>query len=101
LLEAGVEIYEYQPTMYHLKLLVADGIWTSVGSSNVDPRSFAINDESNLNVYDEGFALTQSEMFERDLQESKRISLLDWRDRSWKDKALDALLPSWDRSCSD
>jgi cardiolipin synthase len=91
LLEAGVEIYEYQPTMYHLKMLVADGIWTSVGSSNFDPRSFTINDESNLNVYDEEFARMQGDMFERDLLESKRISLLEWQDRPWSDKVLDAI----------
>jgi hypothetical protein len=56
LLEAGVAIYEYQPTMYHAKVAVVDEIWTSVGSTNFDTRSFRLNDEANLNVFDTGFA---------------------------------------------
>lgn len=91
LLEAGIEIYEYQPTMYHVKLLVVDSIWTSAGSSNFDPRSFSINDESNINVYDEDFARTQIQIFERDLKESRRISLGQWRERGWSDKILDTV----------
>ncbi len=91
LLEAGVEIYEYQPTMYHVKLLVVDAIWTSAGSSNFDPRSFSINDEANMNVYDEDFARTQIRIFERDLQKSRRISFDEWQARSWSDQTLDAL----------
>ena len=58
LLEAGVEIYEYQPTMYHSKVMIVDGLWTSVGSTNFDNRSFRLNDEANLNVLDEEFAAT-------------------------------------------
>lgn len=91
LLEAGIEIYEYQPTMYHTKLLMVDAIWTSAGSSNFDPRSFSINDEANMNVYDEDFARSQIQIFERDLQDSRRISLEEWQDRSWSDKILDGL----------
>lgn len=53
LLEAGVRIYEYQPTMMHSKVLVIDGVWSSVGSSNFDDRSFRLNDEANLNVFSE------------------------------------------------
>ena len=56
LLSAGVEIYEYQPTMYHCKVMIVDGIWVSVGSTNFDNRSFRLNDEANLNVLDRGFA---------------------------------------------
>ena len=48
----GVEIYEYQPTMYHCKVMIVDGLWTSVGSTNFDNRSFRLNDEANLNIYD-------------------------------------------------
>ncbi|HEU4708736.1 MAG TPA: phospholipase D-like domain-containing protein [Methylophilaceae bacterium] len=89
LLEAGVEIYEYQPSRYHVKLLVVDGVWTSVGSSNFDPRSFAINDESNLNVYSAAFAQKQIEIFNRDLRQSRRITLQEWRERSLWNKFLD------------
>lgn len=89
LLEAGVEIYEYQPARYHVKLLVVDGAWTSAGSSNFDPRSFAINDEANLNVYSPAFARTQIEIFNRDLRQSRRITLEEWRARSLWTKLLD------------
>jgi cardiolipin synthase A/B len=89
LLEAGVEIYEYQPTMYHVKLLVADAMWTSAGSSNFDSRSFSINDESNMNVYDADFARTQIQIFQRDLKNSRRISLDEWRGRPWSEKVID------------
>ena len=49
LLESGVEIHEYQPTMYHCKVMIVDGLWTTVGSTNFDPRSFSLNDEANVN----------------------------------------------------
>ena len=55
LLKAGAEIYEFQPTMYHCKVMVIDGFMVSVGSTNFDERSFKLNDEANLNVYDAGF----------------------------------------------
>ena len=59
LLEAGIQIYEYQPTMMHCKVLVIDGVWSSVGSSNFDDRSFRLNDEANLNVFSEDLAREQ------------------------------------------
>jgi cardiolipin synthase len=89
LLEAGAQINEYQPTMYHVKMMIVDDVWVTVGSTNFDPRSFAINDEANLDVYDAAFALRQKMIFDRDLQHSLRISLSRWRDRSWYDKSLD------------
>lgn len=69
---AGVEVYEYEPTMAHAKLLIADGLFVSVGSSNLDSRSLRINDEANLNVFDAGFAAEQTRIFRRDLARSKR-----------------------------
>lgn len=60
LLAAGVELYEYEPTMNHTKLLIVDGTFVSVGSTNFDPRSLRINDEINLNVLDEKFAREQT-----------------------------------------
>jgi cardiolipin synthase len=86
LLEAGAEIYEYQPTMFHCKVMVVDDLWTSVGSTNFDNRSFAINDEANLNVYDSDFAKQQVVIFEQDLKRSRRITLEEWRNRPWHEK---------------
>ncbi|AEG93637.1 cardiolipin synthase [Ramlibacter tataouinensis] len=81
LLEAGVEMYEYQPTMFHCKMLIVDQLLTSVGSTNFDPRSFHLNDEANLNIYDAGFARRMTEVFEADLARSRRITLDQWRRR--------------------
>jgi cardiolipin synthase len=81
LLEAGVEIHEYQPTMYHVKVMVVDGMWASVGSTNFDPRSFSLNDEANLNVMDAEFARQQEQVFEDDKLQSRRITLEMWRKR--------------------
>jgi cardiolipin synthase len=86
LLRAGAEIYEYQPTMFHCKVMVVDELWTSVGSTNFDNRSFAVNDEANLNIYDAAFARRQVEIFEQDLKRSRRITLQEWEARPWTEK---------------
>ena len=90
LLRAGAEIYEYLPSMYHVKVMIVDALWVSVGSTNFDARSFAINDEANLNVYDARFAADQIGIFEEDLRHSRRVTLHDWESRSLFEKALDA-----------
>ena len=89
LLRAGIEISEYQPTMFHCKVLVVDGLWISVGSTNFDSRSFAINDEANLNIDDAAFARRQIEIFEADLARSKRVTLGAWEQRPWSEKLLE------------
>lgn len=81
LLDAGVEIYEYQPTMIHCKVLVVDGHWCTVGSANFDNRSFRLNDEANLNVFDRAFAAEQVAIVEADLQQCVRITPSRWRAR--------------------
>lgn len=86
LLRAGVEIYEYQPTMYHCKVMVVDNLWTSVGSTNFDSRSFSANDEANLNIYDAEFARTQEKVFDQDLKQSRRITVEEWESRPWLEK---------------
>ena len=86
LLEAGAQIHEYQPTMFHCKVMVVDGLWTSVGSTNFDSRSFAVNDEANLNIYDADFSRRQVRIFEEDLRRSRRVSLEEWRNRPWTEK---------------
>ncbi len=81
LLEAGVRIFEYQPTMFHVKVMVVDGLWSSVGSTNFDERSFRLNDEANLNVLDGDFARVQEGVFEEDKAQSREVTLEMWRNR--------------------
>ncbi|HWI98101.1 MAG TPA: cardiolipin synthase [Burkholderiales bacterium] len=89
LLRAGVEIYEYQPTFYHVKVMTVDGLWVTVGSTNFDTRSFSTNDEANLNVYDRAFAAEGERIFERDLGRSRRITLEEWEARPLREKLLE------------
>jgi cardiolipin synthase len=86
LLRAGAEIYEYEPTMFHVKAMVVDGLWTSVGSTNFDTRSFSTNDEANLNVYDAEFAAVQARVFAQDLARSRRITVEEWQNRPLTEK---------------
>ena len=86
ILRAGAEIYEYQPTMYHCKVLVVDGLWTSVGSTNFDNRSFRLNDEANLNVLDADFAARQTADFEADLKHARRVTYEEWVNRPWTEQ---------------
>ena len=89
LLEAGAEISEYQPTMFHCKVMVVDDLWSSVGSTNFDNRSFRLNDEANLNVYDREFAQQQISIFNDDLSKSRRITLAQWEKRPWQEKLME------------
>ena len=89
ILAAGAELYEFQPTMYHCKVLVVDGLWVSVGSTNFDNRSFRLNDEANLNVYDRDFAARQTADFEADLKHSRRVTFDEWSSRPWTEKAME------------
>jgi cardiolipin synthase len=89
LLEAGVEIYEYQPTMFHCKYMIVDQQWMSVGSTNFDDRSFRLNSEENLNILDKDFAEIQARVFAEDLKNSKRVSLDQWRARPILEKTED------------
>jgi cardiolipin synthase len=86
LLEAGVAIHEFQPTMLHTKMLIVDGAMTSVGSTNFDIRSFRLNDEASLNVHDAGFAARMTEVFERDLARAERYTLERWRRRPRRER---------------
>lgn len=91
LLKEGVQIFQYQPALFHCKVLIVDRYLVSVGSTNFDQRSFRINDEANLNVLDKAFAETQEEDFENDLKLSKQITYEQWLDRPFKEKALGKL----------
>ena len=95
LLKAGVEIYEYQPSMYHCKFMIIDGFWTSVGSSNLDPRSLRLSEEANLNVYDEAFAGQHTAMLERDIAQSKLITELKHERRGILDRVGEFFASLW------
>ncbi len=81
LLEQGAEIYEYQPTMMHAKVVVVDGIWSMFGSANYDNRSLELNDELNVAVTDRQLAERFLRDFEHDLTRSTRLELNTWRQR--------------------
>jgi cardiolipin synthase len=81
LLRAGIEIHEYQPAMFHCKMFLVDSQLASVGSTNFDNRSFRLNDEANLNVYDRAVVERLETVFEGDLRVSKPISYEQWRNR--------------------
>ena len=85
LLKAGVRIYEYQPTMYHMKMMIVDDVFVSVGSANFGNRSFRLNDEANLNVFSHEFAEGQARVFDDDKQHSREVTYKDWKHRGgWK-----------------
>jgi len=91
LLEAGVEVYEYPAALLHAKTMVVDSRWATVGSTNLDRRSFALNDEINLVVYDEAIAHRLERIFEADLARSRRITYEGWRNRSMMSRFLEFL----------
>ena len=89
LLEAGIQIFEFEPTMFHCKVMVVDDRWVSVGSTNFDNRSFHLNSEANLNILDAALASEERQAFERDRLRSRRISLDEWRHRPRLDRIGD------------
>ena len=91
LLRAGVRIYEFQPTMYHPKLLIVDDVWASFGSTNLDERSLRLNDEATLNVFGKQFAQTQIDLFNEDLNQSRQVTLAEWQARPLTEKVTDWL----------
>jgi len=91
LLAAGAEIREYGPTMYHCKVMIVDEFLVSTGSTNFDNRSFRLNDEANLNIYDAEFAREQVAVFEEDLARSRRITLAEWEQRPWRERVAERL----------
>ena len=90
LLRRGIRIFEYQPTMMHAKTMVVDGIWTTIGSSNFDDRSFRLNDEVNVNVYDEAIARQVETMFFEDVARSTEITPRKWLRRPAFDRLKEA-----------
>jgi cardiolipin synthase len=91
LLEAGIQIHEYSAALLHAKTIVIDGIWATVGSTNLDYRSFRLNDELNLVAYDKEFAAQLEKVFQEDLAYAERIDLAGWRDRSVRGRMFELL----------
>jgi cardiolipin synthase len=92
LLREGVEIHLYQPTMLHTKMLIVDTELVSVGSTNFDLRSFRLNDEASLNVFDVGFAVQMTTVFERDLRDATAFSYAMWLARPLREKIAETLI---------
>jgi cardiolipin synthase A/B len=85
LLEAGVEIYEFRPTMLHQKTMLVDGVWATIGTANFDNRSFAMNEETNLCFHDRNVAEELRAIFTADLEQCERVDFDQWRRRGlWK-----------------
>ncbi len=83
LIRAGVEFYEYQPSLFHCKIMIVDDVWVTAGTVNFDNRSFRINDENSLNVWDKDFAVRQIKAFEGDKAKARRISVQEYQSRPW------------------
>jgi cardiolipin synthase len=83
---AGVRIYEYEPTMFHAKVMIVDGLWVSVGSTNFDDRSFRLNDEANVNVIYAEFGAAQAREFTDDQARAHEVTLQGWRRRPLKER---------------
>jgi cardiolipin synthase A/B len=91
LLKAGIEIYEYRAALLHAKTMVIDGVWATVGSTNLDNRSFALNDELNAIFYDRAVAQRLEKVFQDDLAHSQRVTYEAWRKRGLKEKFLEVI----------
>jgi cardiolipin synthase len=88
LLQAGIRIYEYEKGMTHLKLLVVDSLWSVIGTTNFDNRSFEHNDEVNVGIRDQGVARRLLADFNRDVDDSREITLEQWRRRPLWEKLI-------------
>jgi cardiolipin synthase len=91
LLEAGIEIYEYQAGLLHAKTMTVDGIWATIGSTNLDSRSFALNTELNAVVYDKEVVSRLEKIFADDLTYARKVHLRRWRGRGFLDQLLEIL----------
>ena len=91
LLKAGIEVYEYQAALLHAKTMVVDSVWGTIGSTNLDRRSLALNQELNLVVYDKTVGRRLEQVFEQDLTRSKRLTYEAWRHRGLYGRLLEFL----------
>lgn len=91
LIESGVRIFEYKPGMIHAKILIVDSLWSVVGSTNFDNRSFGLNDEVNIAIMDRALAQRLTHDFETDLAQSEAVTLEAWRSRTATDRFIGAI----------
>jgi cardiolipin synthase len=91
MLKAGVEIYEYEASLLHSKSMVIDSVWATVGSTNLDNRSFALNDELNVVTYGAAAARHMEKVFSQDLEHSKKFGYGQWSRRGLMDRFLEML----------
>jgi cardiolipin synthase len=91
LLRAGIQIYEYVPALLHSKTMVIDGVWATIGSTNLDNRSFAVNDELNVIVYSREVAQRLEKVFADDIAQSRQVTFKDWKSRGITAKLLETL----------
>lgn len=91
LLKAGGQVFEYEAAMIHAKLLIVDGSWCVVGSTNFDNRSFGINDEVNVAVRDASLASQLTGLFQQDIGQSRQVTLEEWNHRSLYERALEGI----------
>jgi cardiolipin synthase len=89
LLLGGISIYEYKASLMHAKTIVVDGVWATIGSTNFDNRSFALNQEINLTVYDRGIAQRLEQIFADDLKYSEPITYKEWHSRSLHERLME------------
>ena len=89
LLLGGIEIYEYQAALMLAKTMIVDGVWATVGSTNLDNRSFALNEEINVVVHDRAVGGQLEKAFHEDLKHSKRLTYEAWKARPWKEKFVE------------
>ena len=91
LLRAGARLYQFQPSLFHNKVMVVDGYLTIGGSANFDNRSFQLNDESNVNIHDRAFAAHMTQVIDGDIARSQEMTFAQWRERPWTQRAFDWL----------
>jgi cardiolipin synthase len=91
LLENGVRVFEYTKTLLHQKVMIVDGKWSCVGSTNFDDRSFLLNDEVSVGFTDPGIAQQLRDAWFEDLKNCREITFEEWRTRPWTHKLLDGL----------
>ena len=98
LLDAGIQLYEYFPALLHTKAMVIDGVWSTIGSTNLDNRSMALNDELNVIFYNDKIARRLEDMLLEDLKQSNQISREKLERRSWVGRLIGlALSPLTDQ----
>ncbi|MEO7774300.1 MAG: phospholipase D-like domain-containing protein [Steroidobacteraceae bacterium] len=89
LLRAGVRLYEFQPTLIHQKIVIIDGVWSHVGSTNFDSRSLALNEEVGIGLRGEEIAAQLRSAYEDDLRRSREVTLEEWNRRPWFSRLID------------